>query len=78
MSDAVRFLFVCTGWIYDGTGSYDISFIAEGTMIALSGMMLWWIPCLQRRVNRSTAGADLEVEFGKECDIKVKVDGVSA
>ncbi|XP_064615167.1 uncharacterized protein LOC135479278 [Liolophura sinensis] len=66
------------GWIYDGTGSYDISFIAEGTMIALSGVMLWWIPCLQRRRNRSTAGTDLEVDFGKECDIKVKVDDVSA
>ncbi|XP_055939891.1 monocarboxylate transporter 14-like [Argiope bruennichi] len=37
-----------TGWLYDFTGSYDPGFYASGTMIAISGLMLFFIPCVQR------------------------------
>lgn len=37
------------GWMCDWTGSYDISFNVMGTLIAVSGAMLFWLPCVQRR-----------------------------
>jgi len=32
-------------------GSYDPGFYVAGTMIALSGLMLFFIPCIQRCVD---------------------------
>ncbi|UYV78759.1 Mct1 [Cordylochernes scorpioides] len=37
-----------TGWLYDITGSYDPGFVVSGVMIAISGFMLYCIPCLER------------------------------
>ena len=36
------------GWLFDWTGSYNISFIVMGILIALSGSMLYFLPCVQR------------------------------
>ncbi|GFX20061.1 monocarboxylate transporter 5 [Trichonephila clavipes] len=40
-----------TGWLYDYTGSYDPGFYASGIMIAISGLMLFFIPCVQRQLE---------------------------
>ncbi|KAL1124162.1 hypothetical protein AAG570_001932 [Ranatra chinensis] len=37
-----------TGWLYDATKSYDPGFIVSGVMIAISGLMLYGVPPLQR------------------------------
>lgn len=37
-----------TGWLYDGTGSYDPGFYVSGVMIAISGLMMFFIPCIQK------------------------------
>ncbi|KAF8767570.1 Monocarboxylate transporter 12 like protein [Argiope bruennichi] len=37
-----------TGWLYDFLGSYDPGFFMSGTMIAISGIMLFLVPCLQK------------------------------
>lgn len=36
------------GRLKDVTGSYDPGFYVAGFMIAISGLMLFFIPCLQR------------------------------
>lgn len=36
-----------TGWLYDFTSSYDPGFFLSGAMIALGGIMLFFIPCAQ-------------------------------
>lgn len=40
-----------TGWLYDGTGSYDVSFIVAGVIVALSGIMLFFIPLVRRCIK---------------------------
>lgn len=40
-----------TGWLYDFTGSYDPGFYASGIMIAISGLMLFFIPCVERQLE---------------------------
>ncbi|KAM7302991.1 hypothetical protein ISCGN_018499 [Ixodes scapularis] len=42
-----------TGWLYDYTGSYDPGFFISGAMIALGGIMLFFIPCAQDCEARS-------------------------
>lgn len=39
------------GWIADATGSYDMPFIILGVVIALSGVMLFFIPTVKRRAR---------------------------
>uniref|UniRef100_A0A8W8IN66 Monocarboxylate transporter 13 n=1 Tax=Magallana gigas TaxID=29159 RepID=A0A8W8IN66_MAGGI len=41
------------GWLYDGTGSYDISFYVAGTMVAISGAMLYFLPLVQKCLGLS-------------------------
>lgn len=41
------------GWLYDGTGSYDVSFQLCGTMVAISGFMLYFIPLVQKCLGRT-------------------------
>ncbi|XP_064638129.1 monocarboxylate transporter 12-B-like [Lineus longissimus] len=43
------------GWVFDGTGSYEISFIIAGVMIAVSGAMLYTVPCVQKLMDRRKA-----------------------
>jgi hypothetical protein len=40
--------FIFAGRLKDMTGSYDPGFYVAGFMIAISGLMLFFIPCLQR------------------------------
>ncbi|KAG8228578.1 hypothetical protein J437_LFUL009283 [Ladona fulva] len=40
------------GWLYDALGSYDPGFYVAGVMIAVSGLVLFFIPPLQRFVNQ--------------------------
>ena len=36
-----------TGWLYDILGSYDAGFYVAGTVIVLSGLMLFCIPVVE-------------------------------
>lgn len=45
------------GWLYDITGSYNPGFILAGTTIAISGVMLFAIPPLQRHLERKRVAA---------------------
>ncbi|XP_046586395.1 monocarboxylate transporter 5 isoform X1 [Neodiprion lecontei] len=40
------------GWLHDGLGSYDPGFWVAGSMIAISGLMLFFIPVLQRYLRK--------------------------
>lgn len=40
--------FFFTGWLYDITGTYDLSFYLAGFFIALSGLLLVVLPTLKR------------------------------
>ncbi|XP_049762295.1 monocarboxylate transporter 9 [Schistocerca cancellata] len=46
------------GWLYDELGSYDPGFYVSGVTIALSGLMLFVIPSLQRRQNLRSQEAE--------------------
>lgn len=37
------------GWLYDGLASYDPGFYTAGSMIAISGLILFFIPILQKK-----------------------------
>jgi hypothetical protein len=41
-----------SGWLYDGTGSYDVSFIVAGVIVAVSGIMLYFIPLVRRCIDK--------------------------
>jgi len=38
-----------TGWLYDISNSYNNSFYMAGICLVVSGLMLYPIPCIQRR-----------------------------
>lgn len=38
-----------SGWLYYATGDYVVSYACSGVSIALSGAMLYCIPCLNDR-----------------------------
>ena len=40
------------GWLYDGTGSYNISFYVAGAVVAFSGAVLYVIPLIQKLTGR--------------------------
>ena len=50
------------GWLYDGTGSYNVSFYVSGTVVAISGSMLYVIPFLQRLLGR-TSETDITIDI---------------
>ncbi|XP_052868634.1 monocarboxylate transporter 12 [Anopheles cruzii] len=47
------------GWLYDFTLSYGPGFLMAGSTIAISGVMLFAIPLMQRCALRRTANGDL-------------------
>ncbi|XP_041373564.1 uncharacterized protein LOC121386626 [Gigantopelta aegis] len=53
------------GWMYDWTGSYDISFHVMGAMVALSGIMLYFIPLVEwyRKRKKLLSGQMSTYEF---------------
>ncbi|KAK7484226.1 hypothetical protein BaRGS_00024475, partial [Batillaria attramentaria] len=56
------------GWMCDWTGSYDISFNVMGALIAVSGAMLYLLPFVQRRYERSVPPEEIvhQIEMGKQ------------
>ncbi|KAL4220520.1 Mct1p [Mactra antiquata] len=48
------------GWLYDGTGSYDVSFIVAGVIVAISGLMLYFIPLVKRFINKDKGNSTSE------------------
>lgn len=58
---------ILTGWLCDWTGSYDISFILMGILIAVSGCMLYLLPLVQRHCENKLTKDSLahDVEMGK-------------
>lgn len=59
------------GWLCDGTGSYDLSFIVEGVTIAVSGAILYLIPCLQRHLDRKRGVSKRDIDFGRQISIEI-------
>ncbi|XP_033759355.1 LOW QUALITY PROTEIN: monocarboxylate transporter 7-like [Pecten maximus] len=55
------------GWLYDATGSYDVSFQLCGSIVALSGFMLYFIPLVQKCIGRTGP-------VGKGVELTVNVD----
>lgn len=51
------------GWLYDGTGSYDISFYVAGTMVAISGAMLYFLPLVQKCLGRRPPKDEIELSI---------------
>lgn len=47
--------FFILGWLYDITGKYEPAFIVAGVSIAISGLILYFIPPLQRYVAAKEA-----------------------
>jgi MFS transporter, MCT family, solute carrier family 16 (monocarboxylic acid transporters), member 14 len=45
------------GWLYDKTLYYEPAFVLAGVSIAISGLMLYFIPPLQRHLERKEANA---------------------
>ncbi|XP_048745466.2 monocarboxylate transporter 9-like [Ostrea edulis] len=58
------------GWLYDGTGSYDISFHVAGTMVAISGAMLYAIPFVQKCLGRKPPTDEIEISAPQEEEMK--------
>ena len=51
-----------SGWVFDATGSYYASFVIAGTMIGLSGLMLFVVPCIKPLLERRKQGQQPETE----------------
>ncbi|KAL3848224.1 hypothetical protein ACJMK2_019097 [Sinanodonta woodiana] len=49
------------GWLYDATGSYDMSFLAAGIVVALSGIMLYFIPLVRKCIHKKKSPNPLEM-----------------
>ena len=56
---------ICPGWLYDGLGSYDSGFYVAGTVITLSGLMLFCIPLVETLQAPKGFEEDQECEEGK-------------
>ncbi|XP_050398485.1 monocarboxylate transporter 12 [Patella vulgata] len=68
------------GWMYDWTGSYDVSFQVNGAMVAFSGAMLYFIPMVIRYKEKKLGISTVtEVDLGDtlcspepELDVRVR------
>lgn len=49
------------GWLYDGTGSYNISFYVAGTVVAFSGALLYIIPLIRYLTGRKAYTRNTEL-----------------
>lgn len=58
------------GWLYDGTGSYNIPFHVAGTMVAISGAMLYAIPFVQKCLGRKPPTDEIEISAPQEEEMK--------
>lgn len=65
----MTYIFFILGWIYDATQSFDVGFYVTGTMVAISGLMLFFIPCVRRWEDRKKGGAsEHDIQMGKRTD----------
>ena len=48
-----RSIFVLSGWLYDITKSYDVSYISTGVALVLAGAILFIIPCIRHGKHKS-------------------------
>ena len=55
-----------TGALYDALGNYDAGFYFAGTMIFISGAMLFAIPVLQQRLERKKPTFDITSGKGQD------------
>jgi len=55
-----------TGALYDTLGDYDAGFYFAGTMIFISGAMLFAIPVLQRKLERKKPTFDITSGKGQD------------
>ena len=61
------FIFLCfAGWITDATGSYDTAFYIMGAIITLSGIMLFFIPCVRSYVEKRQCITQHEIDMGRK------------
>lgn len=65
--------FMITGWSYDGTGNYDIFFYVAGTMVAISGAMLYFLPLVQKCLGRRPPKDEIELSI-PDLEIQDMVD----
>lgn len=58
-------IFVLSGWLYDITGTYDLSFYLAGFFISFSGMILLVMPLIDfyRRIKNSTRNEKSTYDF---------------
>lgn len=45
-------MYVCAGSLYESSNNYNYCFLLAGSAIAVSGVMLFATPCLQRWHHR--------------------------
>jgi len=57
------------GSLYDMTKSYTIPFVVVGTCLAISGLMLFPIPAIQRYLARRQGVRDHDVQMGKKVGV---------
>ena len=55
-----------SGWITDATGNYDTAFYIMGAIIALSGLMLFFIPCVRSYVEKRQCITQHDVDMGRK------------
>ena len=55
-----------SGALYDTLGNYDAGFYFAGTMIFISGAMLFAIPVLQRKLERKKPTFDITSGKGQD------------
>lgn len=62
--------------MYDVRGSYDDAFYLMGALVALSGLMLFAIPCLQRRqAKQGHHSPDEDIIEQRDIDLGKKAIG---
>ena len=59
-------MLMITGALYDSIGDYDAGFYFAGTMIFISGAMLFVIPALQRRLKNKKPTFDITSGMGTD------------
>ena len=47
------FYSILTGWLFDTTKTYDLSFISTGVVLFLAGAILFIIPCIRHGKQES-------------------------
>ena len=65
--------FLFAGWMTDVYGSYDPTFILNGIVIMISGLMLFAIPCLYRCDTYVTKPSQITIDSDDDDDVEEEV-----